>query len=325
MYGYEILHEEIAENLIDNVRTGNSPHAYIFEGEAGVGSFEAALLFAAVCVCERKDAAPCTTCRGCVMAKAKTHPDINVISPLKDKKNITVDQIREVVKGAYTKPYESGKKVYIIKYADDMNEQAQNAFLKVLEEPPEYAVFVLLAQNHEALLQTIRSRGTLIRFSPISNTKMREYIKAHFPEEEKMTDFLVRYAGGVCGNVEKILAQENFVPLRAAAFDKLEDLLSDDMLTAYATTEFMEENKEDADLVLSFWQDFIRDIMLIKSDAKDLVANTDFIDKLINMSNRISEKRVVKAQEKILLAQKMRRRYVSLRTLSLWLAFTIKN
>lgn len=325
MYGYEILHEETAENLIRNVRSGTSQHAYIFEGEAGVGNFEVARLFAAACVCERNDAAPCSSCNSCIMAKAQTHPDITVIKPPKDKKNITVDQIREVAKDAYTKPYESGKKVYIIEYGDDMNEQAQNAFLKVLEEPPQYAVFVILAQNHESLLLTIRSRCTLLRFSPVSDAKIREYINKNFPQDAKMTDFLVRYSGGVCGNVEKILAQENFIPLRSAAFEKLEDLLSDDMLSAYIVAEFVEENKEDADLLLTFWQDFIRDIMLIKNDARKIVANTDFIDRLINMSNRFDERKIVKAQEQIIIAQKMKKRYVSLRTLSLWLAFTIKN
>ncbi len=325
MYGYEILHEEIAENLIKNVRSGTSPHAYIFEGEKGVGHFEAARLFAAASVCERSDAAPCTQCNSCIMAKAETHPDISIISPQKDKKNITVDQIRELVKDAYTKPYESGKKVYIIAYGDDMNEQAQNAFLKVLEEPPEYAVFVILAENHETLLLTIRSRCTLLRFSPVSQAKVKEYIKRHFPKETENIEFLARYSGGVCGNVEKIVVRENFIPLRAAAFEKLEDLLSDDEILAYSVADFLEGNKDDADLVLTFWQDFIRDIMLIQSDAKNLVANTDFIDKLINISNRFDEKKIVRAQEQIITAQKMRRRYVSLHTLSLWLAFTIKN
>lgn len=325
MYGYEILHDEIAENLIQNVRRGMAQHAYIFEGEAGVGGLEAAQLFAATLVCERKEAAPCSACSGCVMAKAGTHPDIYYIKPAKDKKNITVDQIREVVSDAYTKPYESGKKVYIITYGDNMNEQAQNAFLKVLEEPPEYAVFVILAENHEALLTTIRSRCTLIRFNPAPDGKIREYIKRHFPVETEKIDFLVRYSGGVAGNISKILEQENFTALRSESLDKLEDLLSDSLLAAYTLSEFIEENKDDADLILKFWQEFLRDIMLIQNDAQDIAANSDYIDRLINMSNRFSEKKIVRAKEQIMLAQKMRKRYVSLHTIVLHLAFNIKK
>lgn len=325
MYGYEVLHEELAENLINNVRSGASQHAYIFEGDRGVGAEECARLFAAALVCEKPASAPCGVCGACVMAKAKTHPDIYVVSPSDGKKNITVDKIRSVVSDAYTKPYESGKKVYIISYGDDMNEQAQNAFLKVLEEPPQYAVFIILAENYESLLMTVRSRCTRVQFPPVSDGKIRGYIKSHFPEEAEKTEFLVQYAGGVAGNIEKILSAENFVALRGEALDKLELLLSARKLDAYEIAEFFEENKEDADLILTFWQGFLHDIMLIQSEARKLVQSADYMDKLINMSNRFDEKKIVDAQEALLLAQKMRKRYVNLRTMALRLAFSIKN
>lgn len=324
MYGYEVLHEELAESLINNVRSGMPQHAYIFEGDRGVGAEECARLFAAALVCEKPSSAPCGVCGACVMAKAKTHPDIYVVSPSDGKKNITVDKIRGVVSDAYTKPYESGKKVYIISYGDDMNEQAQNAFLKVLEEPPQYAVFIILTENYESLLMTVRSRCTRVQFPPVSDEKLRKYIKLHFPETEK-TEFLVQYAGGVAGNIEKILSTEGFVALRGAALDKLELLLSPRKADAYEIAEFFEENKEDADLILTFWQGFLHDIMLIQSEARRLVQSADYVDKLISMSSRFDEKKIVCAQEELLVAQKMRKRYVNLRTLVLRLAFSIKK
>lgn len=325
MYGYEVLHEEIADNLIENVRRGLAQHAYIFEGERGVGTDECARLFAAALTCEKEESAPCGACNACLMAKAKTHPDIYIVSPVEGKKNITVDKIREIVNDAYTKPYESGKKVYIISYGDDMNEQAQNAFLKVLEEPPQYAAFIILCENYESLLQTVRSRCTRIQFPPVSDKKIREYIKTHFPEETEKTKFLVQYAGGIAGNVEKILGTENFTDLRYDSLLKLECLLSGRKTDAYSVAEFLEENKEDADLILTFWQGFLHDIMLLQNGAKDLIQSADFIDKLINFSGKYDEKEIIKAQEEMLLAQKMRKRYVNLRALALRLAFSIKN
>ncbi len=325
MYGYEILHEDIAENLISNVRNRVANQAYIFQGERGVGAKECAKLFSAALVCKSADTAPCGSCNACLMARADSHPDIVTVSPIDGKRNITVDQIRGVVTDAYTKPYESGKKVYIIAYGDDMNEQAQNAFLKVLEEPPEYAVFVILAENNESLLQTIRSRCTTIKFNPVSDAKIREYIKAKFPESIEKTDFLVQYAGGVAGDIEKILNTENFQVLRRQSLDKLEELLSYRMPDSYVVAEFLEENKEDVELIFKFWQGFLRDIMLIGQDAKKLVQSTDFIDILINLSNRTDEKTVMVAIDELLLAQKMRKRYVNLKALSLRLAFSIKN
>lgn len=325
MYGYEVLHEAIAENLIENVRRSLASHAYIFEGERGVGADMCARLFATALVCERKESTPCGTCNACIMAKAGTHPDIYTVTPADGKRNITVDKIREIVNDAYTKPYESGKKVYIISYGDDMNEQAQNAFLKVLEEPPQYAVFVILAENYESLLQTVRSRCTRIKFPPVTDRKIREYIATHFPDETEKTKFLVQYAGGIVGNVEKILGTENFTDLRYDALLKLENLLSSRKTDAFLVAEFLEENKEDVDLILTFWQGFLHDVMLIQNDAKSLIQSSDFIDKLINISGKYDEKEIINAQEAILLAQKMRKRYVNLRAMALRLAFSIKN
>lgn len=325
MYGYQVAHEGIAENLIENVRKGLSQHAYIFEGDRGVGADQCARLFAAALVCEKEGSAPCGICGSCLMARADTHPDIYTVAPDSGKRNITVDKIREIVNDAYTKPYESGKKVYIISYGDDMNEQAQNAFLKVLEEPPAYAVFIILAENCESLLQTVRSRCTRIHFPPVSDQKIREYIEKNFPQEAEKTKFLVQYAGGVLGNVEKILGTENFTDLRFGALSKLECLMSGRKADAYQAVEFLEENKEDADLILTFWQGFLHDIMLLQNGERALVQSADFIDKLINMSGKYDEKEIIFAQEQILLAQKMRKRYVNLRALALRLAFSIKN
>ena len=325
MYGYEILHEDIAENLIENIRKKVANQAYIFLGERGVGAKECATLFAAALVCKNGDVAPCGSCNACLMARAESHPDIATIAPLDGKRNITVDQIRGVVTDAYTKPYESEKKVYIIAYGDDMNEQAQNAFLKVLEEPPEYAVFVILAENSEVLLQTIRSRCTVIKFNPVPDAKIREYIKTKYPESIEKTDFLVQYAGGVAGDIEKILNTENFQVLRKQSLEKLEELLSYRILDSYVIAEFLEENKEDAELVFKFWQGFLRDILLISQGAKNLVQSADFIDTLINLANRTDEKTIMVAIDELLLAQKMRKRYVNLRALSLRLSFSIKN
>ena len=325
MYGYEILHEDIAENLINNIRGGISCQAYIFEGQRGVGTTECAKLFANSLVCKNISTAPCGNCNACIMAKAESHPDIYTLSPVDGKRNISVDQIRNIVTDAYTKPYESGKKVYIISYGDDMNEQAQNAFLKVLEEPPQYAVFVILAENNESLLPTIRSRCTSVKFNPVGDEKVREYIRNNYPEDSEKADFLVQYAGGVVGEIEKILNTENFLSLRQESLGKLEALLSQRKLDSYQVAEFLEENKDDAELILKFWQGFLRDMMLIQTGAQKLIKSTDYIDNLINLSNKTEETKVIKAINEVLMAQKMRKRYVNLKAMSLRLAFSIKN
>lgn len=324
MYGYDIFHEQIMENLIDSVRTDTARHAYIFEGARGVGAYEAAKLFAAALVCEKVHSSPCGVCQACVMAAADTHPDIVTIRPPEGKKNIPVDTIRTISADAYTKPYESRKKVYIIAYGDEMNEQAQNAFLKLLEEPPEYAVFIILAENHESLLETVRSRCIQIRFGPVIPDKIKAWLKKRHPELGN-DDFYITYAGGIPQKAELILQDESFLPLRNSAFDMLDKLISSQLSDAYKISDYLEENKDNADVILDFWQSFTRDIMLIQNSAEAHAANKDFAEKLRRFANEYSETRIACALEEIITAQKMRRRYVSLHTIALKTAFTIKR
>ena len=324
MYGYDILHEDIMDKLIASIRKGISQHAYIFEGDRGAGSFECAKLFAATLICEKSGVAPCGSCNACILAKAGNHPDIHMVSPLKDKKNIVVDQIRELLKDAYKKPYENGKKVYIVAYGDEMNEQAQNAFLKLLEEPPEYAVFVILAENTEALLLTVRSRCEAIKFPPVSAEKIKAALEKSY-QGIKNAEFLARYSGGNIEKAKRLAEQEGFIPLRQGAFELLPKILSGSILESYDIAEFAEHNKDDIETVLTLWQGFLRDIMLIQSGTEKLIVNTDYKDSLIRLSNKTDEKKIITAITELVNAQEMLRRSVSLHTLVLSMAFKIKK
>lgn len=324
MYGYEILHEDIMDNLIKNVRRGYFCHAYIFEGEKGIGSLEAALLFSNALICERTEVAPCGACSACILAKAGNHPDIHIISPLKDKKNILVEQIRDLSKDAYTKPFENAKKVYIIQYGDEMNEQSQNALLKLLEEPPEYAVFVILSENTESLLPTVRSRCELMKFPPVSPQEIENILKRDYPDI-KNADFLARCSGGNIKKARQLAEDEDFIPLRSGAFETLTKLLSSDIYESYEIADFVEANKEHAEAILDLWTEMLRDIMLIQNGKKALAVNADYIDRLSDLALMIDEKKTVDAIQYILSAQEMLRRHVKLRTLILKASFGIKK
>lgn len=324
MYGYEILHEDILDKLIKNVRKGISQHAYIFEGERGGGSFSAAQLFANTLVCSKEEVSPCGNCTSCILAKAGNHPDISIITRQADKKNIVVEQVRELLKDSAKKPYEDEKKVYIIAYGDDMNEQAQNAFLKLLEEPPEYAVFVILVENIESLLPTVRSRCEIIKFPPVSAEKIKAVLKKICPDIKK-ADFLAHFSRGNLEKAKKLAKDEGFMPLRSGAIDILLKILSADLAQSYDVAEFAELNKDDAETILKLWSGFLRDIMLIQNDGEKFIVNTDYKDKLINISERTDEKRIVNAMTEVENAYQMLKRYVNLHVLILNLAFRIKK
>lgn len=137
-------------------------HAYIIAGPGGAAGDEAVRLSAAM-LCASPGKKPCGACRHCEKVFKGVHPDVIFIDrPLDDKGNkkreIYVDQIRAAVSEANILPNEAEKKVYVVRDADTMNTGAQNAFLKLLEEPPRFTAFILVAQNTAALLDTVKSR-----------------------------------------------------------------------------------------------------------------------------------------------------------------------
>ncbi len=155
--------ERLKNSVLSTITAGRIPHAILIEGEAGLGKHTLASFISKAAVCEN-DEKPCGECKACHMADTNSHPDISVIAPLDGKKNIAVSQIRELRADAFIKPHMAEHKVYIIDDADTMNEQSQNALLKILEEPPQGVIFILICKNKSALLDTVISRS--ISFSP---------------------------------------------------------------------------------------------------------------------------------------------------------------
>lgn len=140
-------------------------HAYIITGggEESRRRFAGELAMAFLCP---KGPPPCGTCRDCVKAAAGNHPDLASLSPAEGKREITVDQARELRADAYIRPNEAARKVYVIDPADSLNPAAQNVLLKVVEEGPPYAAFVLVCAQAGALLETLRSRCEMLTLPP---------------------------------------------------------------------------------------------------------------------------------------------------------------
>ncbi len=133
------------------------PHAILIEGDVGTGRHTLAAFIARAAVCD-SDIKPCGICKGCHLEEVGTHPDITYVLPEDGKKNITVDRIRTLRADAFVKPHMASHRVFVIDGADRMNEQAQNALLKVLEEPPSGVIFILIAKSRTVLLETVVSR-----------------------------------------------------------------------------------------------------------------------------------------------------------------------
>ena len=146
---------EIKETLKSIIHSGRFPHAFIIEGEEKSGRHLLAKIIAAAAVCSGTHA-PCGSCRECSLVQNDGHCDVLTYKP--DGATFKIDTIREIRENAYIMPIEAKQKVNIILDCDKMTEPAQNAFLKVLEEPPKAMIFILVCQNARSLLTTVRSR-----------------------------------------------------------------------------------------------------------------------------------------------------------------------
>lgn len=155
-------------------------HAYIISGPAGSGRHTLARLLAAGMLCTSRGERPCGQCGPCLKVKKGVHPDVSLIAGPDEGKPITVDQVRVLKADAYVRPNEGKRKIYLLEGVDRMNASAQNAMLKLLEEGPRYAAFLLIADNAGALLETVRSRCEELTLLPED------------PEEDSKQFFLVQ-------------------------------------------------------------------------------------------------------------------------------------
>ncbi len=238
----------IREALTAAVESGRLPHAILIEGDKGTGRHTLAAFIARAAVCEGENK-PCGECRGCRLEHAGTHPDIWTVAPEDGKKNITVAQIRALRSEAYVKPHMSARRVFIIDMADTMNEQAQNALLKVLEEPPGSVLFILIAENKAALLDTVVSRCTVLSLSPPEISEAEKYMAASMNYTAEQISSALKESGGNIGAALNLLSGGSSGAATAAEeFIKL--MLSSDELGMLKTAAKFEKSRTEADAFL---------------------------------------------------------------------------
>ena len=182
--GFEGLlgNDQLKENLLAARRKNRLSHFYLLSGPRGSGKHTLANLLAAAILCKEPDG-PCGVCRSCRKVLSGSHPDyITIDDPT--KKTVPVDLIREARADIFVRPNESDRKIYLFPRAQDMGIPGQNALLKVLEEPPSYGVFLLLTDNPEKLLPTVRSRCTELKLLPLQEDTLCRQLEKEFPDVE---------------------------------------------------------------------------------------------------------------------------------------------
>ena len=263
--GFESLlgNERLKDNLRGSINRGRISHFYLISGPAGSGKRTLARLLAAAILCKSADR-PCGTCPACRKVLGSGHPDfITVDDP--DKKTVSVDLIRDARADMYIVPNEADHKIYLFPRAQDMGIPGQNALLKVLEEPPSYGVFILLTDNPQKLLPTVRSRCTELALAALPEQLLRDRLRRDFPQaEEAAISAAVSRSGGYLGQAQELLSEGTDLPQQTLAF--LEAYISRNAYDLVQVLVPMEKWKRDQLIpVLQQWVSILHGALLQRS------------------------------------------------------------
>lgn len=205
----------LKDNLTASLRRGRVSHFYLISGPAGSGKKTLARLLAAAILCGSEDA-PCLSCPACRKVMNDAHPDfITVVDP--EHKNVAVKIVRQIRDDMFVRPNEADKKIYL--FPQELGIEGQNALLKILEEPPSYGVFILLTDNPEKLLPTVRSRCTELSLQSLPEAILCKQLQQAFPsaDADSVTAAIGR-SGGYLGQAMQLLESGNAVTEQTRAF-----------------------------------------------------------------------------------------------------------
>lgn len=258
-------HKDILKYISSAVENNRVSHAYILNGERGSGKKMLANLFAMTLLCETGDNEPCGKCHSCKQAESGNHPDIIRVTHEKPN-SISVDDIRTQVNNTVDiKPYQGPYKVYIIPQADMMTPQAQNAILKTIEEPPSYAVFLLLTENAETLLLTINSRCVMLKLRNIKDTLIKKYLMENLEIPDYKADMCTAFAQGNMGRAIMLANSDHFNEIREEAVQLLKHISEMELNEIVAAVKNISVYKLEITDYLDIIMIWYRDVLLYKA------------------------------------------------------------
>lgn len=266
MYSFESIvgNKNIIKNLQISILNNKVTHAYILDGQAGIGKKLIANTFAKTLQCEKSEEKPCQVCHSCKSYENNNHPDVFFVKS-QNAKSIGVDDIREKVNTKVEiRPYKHKYSVFIIEDADTMTVQAQNALLKTIEEPPSYAVFILLSTNYNSFLETILSRCVLLKVKPLLLEEVTKYLIENENLSKEKADFFSVFAEGNIGRAKMICNDTGFIEMRNEIISILVSLSKKNLVDIFLIVKEITKYKDNIQDVLDILYLWYRDVLVLK-------------------------------------------------------------
>jgi DNA polymerase-3 subunit delta' len=295
-------HEQTIAHMKHAIELNKVSHAYIINGEKGSGKKLLAGIFAQTLQCQKKGTEPCMECQSCRQAISLNQPDIIRVTHEKPN-SISVEDIRGQLNGdIQIKPYSSPYKIYIVDEAEKLTVQAQNALLKTIEEPPAYAVILLLTTNTGMLLPTILSRCVTLDLKPVSPKLIKNYLMEQLEIPEYRADICTAFAQGNVGKAKKLALSDTFGEMLEHALHMVKYISDMEVSDLIEDLKKINTYKMEINDYLDLLMVWYRDVLLFKAtqDADSLIFSDELnaIRQKAKSSSYEGLERIIKALEK---------------------------
>ncbi|HTF93095.1 MAG TPA: DNA polymerase III subunit delta' [Verrucomicrobiae bacterium] len=279
-----IGHDRQLSTLRSALASNRLHHAYFFAGPEGVGKRTIAIALAKTVHCMQLDDDFCGQCVNCARISDGNHPDVRFVEPLAGKKEISIQQIRELERELNYRSFSGGRKIAVIDPATSMNLASQNALLKTLEEPPQDSLIILIAANAGALLPTVRSRCLRLPFAPLIRREVAGFLQAKLAMNTGDAEFLAALSMGSIGAAVN-LDKDELIEKRRNWVDVLSSLKAGDHHAAMLAAEALSANRDDALKFLQWSESWYRDVLVhAVTDNAGALVNLDLLEQIRQQS-----------------------------------------
>ncbi|MBO20168.1 MAG: hypothetical protein CL732_06485 [Chloroflexi bacterium] len=296
--------DHLLRQLEPGLRQGRQSHAYLLVGPPQVGKMSLAINLAQAVNCLEGPGVPCGSCTQCTRIAQGHHADIRVLIPGEGENArsarfaIGIVDVHEVLRRVSLNPFEGATNVVIVDGAESLTEDAANALLKMLEEPPPQVMFLLLTANESAVLATIRSRCQSLTLTPMSKDNMVERLVTERQVTNEEAEHLFRLSRGCLGWAINALDDSQILEQRQADLEKMREALDAGLETRFTyaneVASLFGSDRDAAKALLALWLRWWRDLLLIKEGAEEFLQNADHADSLRRQASSLSTAQIVR-------------------------------